>query len=89
MQGAKSNRTPPPKEGETSLQAEKSPKQGKGLQNRPTIIFFQASKSWLLCNRAKLPFVLAAGDDEPPRHDDGRHTQLPPAVPAVHAVQFR
>ena len=27
------------------------------------------------------------GDDEPPRYHDGRHPQLPPAVPAVHSVQ--
>ncbi len=29
------------------------------------------------------------GDDEPAGHHDGRHTQLPPSVPAVHTVQLR
>ena len=31
---------------------------------------------------------IVQGDDEPTGHNDGRDTQLPPSIPAVHPVQL-
>ena len=32
--------------------------------------------------------TISQGDDEPTRHNDGRDSQLPPSIPAVHTVQL-